>query len=137
MVAYDVLRNCAECPPVDTLFTLGSPLGIQEVQDELVAAGRATVNFPSTTLRRWVNVYDPLDPVCSADPILSNDYAQAAGRSVEDVKERIGEAGGTRLPTTSPGRPSGRGLPRPSASSSHEVGGRRDHRRASPEGRAS
>lgn len=87
MVAYDVLRNCAECPPVDTLFTLGSPLGIQEVQDELVAAGRATVDFPSATLRRWVNVYDPLDPVCGADPILSNDYAEAAGRSVEDVRE--------------------------------------------------
>jgi len=87
MVAYDVLRNCAECSQVDTLFTLGSPLGVQEVQDELVAAGRKTVDFPSTALRRWVNVYDPLDPVCGSDPVLSNDFAAAAGRSVEDVKE--------------------------------------------------
>jgi hypothetical protein len=30
MVAYDVLRNCDGCPPVDTLFTLGSPLGVKE-----------------------------------------------------------------------------------------------------------
>jgi pimeloyl-ACP methyl ester carboxylesterase len=29
MVAYDVLRNCPECPLVDTLLTLGSPLGIR------------------------------------------------------------------------------------------------------------
>src|SRR5215207_10717871 len=74
MVAYDVLRNCPECPQVDTLFTLGSPLGIREVQDELIAVGRTGVDFPSATLRRWVNVYDPLDVVCGADPILANDF---------------------------------------------------------------
>ncbi len=87
MVAYDVLRNCAGCPPVDTLFTLGSPLGIQEVQDELVATNRKAVDFPATALRRWVNVYDPLDVVCGADPILANDFAAVGGRTVEDVKE--------------------------------------------------
>lgn len=36
MVAYDVLRNCEGCPLVDTLFTLGSPLGIKEMEDELI-----------------------------------------------------------------------------------------------------
>ena len=87
MVAYDVLRNCADCPPVDTLFTLGSPLGVKEVQDELIATGRNTVDFPAATLRRWINVYDPLDVVCGADPILANDFAAVSGRSVEDVKE--------------------------------------------------
>ncbi|HEX7153389.1 MAG TPA: hypothetical protein VF618_18025 [Thermoanaerobaculia bacterium] len=87
MVAYDVLRNCADCPPIDTLFTLGSPLGIREVQEELVAADRKKVDFPAATLRRWVNVYDPLDIVCGADPILGNDFAAVDGRAVEDVKE--------------------------------------------------
>jgi hypothetical protein len=87
MIAYDVLRNCAGCPPVDTMFTLGSPLGIQEVQDELVAAGRRTVDFLSATLRRWVNVYDPVDVVCGADPILANDFESVGDRRVEDVKE--------------------------------------------------
>ena len=28
IIAYDVLRNCADCPPVATLFTLGSPIGV-------------------------------------------------------------------------------------------------------------
>jgi pimeloyl-ACP methyl ester carboxylesterase len=87
MVAYDVLRNCADCPPVDTLFTLGSPLGVKEVQDELVPTDRHTVDFPSSRLRRWVNVYDRLDVVCGADPKLANDYASAGGVQIEDVEE--------------------------------------------------
>jgi len=87
MIAYDVLRNCAGCPPVDTLFTLGSPLGVKEVQDELMATNRKTVDFPAAALRRWINVYDPLDVVCGADPILANDFATVNGRSVEDVRE--------------------------------------------------
>jgi hypothetical protein len=87
MVAYDVLRNCETCPQVDTLFTLGSPLGIKEVEDELLATDRKNVDFPAATLRRWVNVYDPLDVVCGADPKLSNDYEEVDGRSIEDVKE--------------------------------------------------
>jgi hypothetical protein len=87
MVAYDVLRNCPECPPVDTLFTLGSPLGVQEVQDELVASGQDRVDFPAATLRRWINVYDPLDPVCGAAPRFANDYREVDGKRVEDVRE--------------------------------------------------
>jgi hypothetical protein len=85
MVAYDVLRNCPDCPPVDTLFTLGSPLGVQEVQDQLVAKDAKKVDFPPA-LGRWINIYDPLDPVCGADPRF-NDYAPFEGRGVEDVKE--------------------------------------------------
>jgi hypothetical protein len=87
MVAYDVLRNCPECPSVDTLFTLGSPLGVTEVQDELRASDAASVDFPADKLTRWVNVFDPLDPICGADPRLSNDYLSVSGKSVEDVKE--------------------------------------------------
>jgi len=87
MVAYDVLRNCEACPQVDTLFTAGSPLGVKEVQDELVATDQKKVDYPAAKLRRWVNVYDPFDVVCGADPILSNDYGVVNGRSVEDVRE--------------------------------------------------
>jgi len=85
IIAYDVLRNCADCPPVDTLFTLGSPLGVTEVQEQLLAKGKSKVDFPSG-LGRWINVYDPLDPVCGADPRF-NDYIPFEGRSVQDVKE--------------------------------------------------
>jgi hypothetical protein len=87
MLAYDVLRNCPDCPQVDTLFTIGSPLGVQEVQDELLAESRDQVDFPAATLRRWINVYDPRDPVCGVDPKFANDYQEVDGKRVEDVEE--------------------------------------------------
>jgi hypothetical protein len=86
MIAYDVLRNCPECPQVDTLITLGSPLGIREVQDELVD-GIDGVDFPAAKLNRWINIYDPLDPIAGADPRLSTDYKSVKGKRVEDIKE--------------------------------------------------
>jgi hypothetical protein len=87
MVAYDVLRNCPECPSVDTLITLGSPLGIREVQQELIARGKRQVDFPAEKLEHWINLYDPLDPICGADPRFANDYLSVAGKAVEDIKE--------------------------------------------------
>lgn len=87
MVAYDVLRNCPGCPAVDTLITIGSPLGVREVQEELIAVDAGDVDFPAATLRNWINIYDPLDPVCGADPKLENDYRPVAGRRVTDIKE--------------------------------------------------
>lgn len=87
MVAYDVLRNCAECPPVEVLFTLGSPLGITEVQDELIAEGADAVDFPAAKLKRWINIYDPLDPVCGADPKIANDFKPVKGKKIVDLKE--------------------------------------------------
>ncbi|MGE0704258.1 MAG: hypothetical protein AB7F99_16365 [Vicinamibacterales bacterium] len=86
MLAYDVLRNCPECPKVDTLITLGSPLGIREVQDEL-SASPSGVDFPPASLDAWVNVYDPLDPICGPDPRIANDYHPSGGRKVVDVLE--------------------------------------------------
>lgn len=87
MIAYDVLRNVADCPQVDTLFTLGSPLGITEVQDELRAADVKKVDFPAAKLLRWVNVFDPMDPICGVDPRFANDYTAVDGRKVEDLEE--------------------------------------------------
>ena len=87
IIGYDVLRNCTDCPAVDTFITLGSPLGITEVQDELIAEGAKAVDFPAEKAGRWINVYDPLDPVCGADPKLKNDFKVVKGRSVQDVKE--------------------------------------------------
>ncbi|MBL8300463.1 MAG: hypothetical protein JNN30_19165 [Rhodanobacteraceae bacterium] len=87
MVAYDVLRNCADCPKVETLITLGSPLGIKEVQVELRAPGLQKNDFPAATTSRWINIYDPLDPICGADPKFANDFEPVDGKSVEDIKE--------------------------------------------------
>lgn len=87
MIAYDVLRNVADCPQVDALFTLGSPLGISEVQDELRAADAESIDFPAEKLLRWVNVFDPQDLICAADPRFSDDFSHVDGKRVEDVEE--------------------------------------------------
>lgn len=85
MLAYDVLNNVAACPPVDTLITIGSPLGITEVQQRL--AGRSgELGFPAARLGRWVNIYDPRDPI-AADPVLANDFTPVDGKAVEDIEE--------------------------------------------------
>jgi hypothetical protein len=86
MVAYDVLRNCPDCPMVDTLITIGSPLGVKEVQDELRSPD-SSLDFPASRLSKWINIYDPLDPICGADPKFANDYAAVDGKSVRDIKE--------------------------------------------------
>jgi hypothetical protein len=50
---------------------------------------RRTDGFPAERLRgRWVNVYDPLDPVAGFDPNLANDYQKGGGSVVEDILER-------------------------------------------------
>lgn len=87
MVAYDVLRNCPECSFVDTMITVGSPLGIREVQQELLATDARSIDFPAQKLGRWVNVYDPVDPICGADPRFANDFQAVDGKAVVDVKE--------------------------------------------------
>ncbi|MFZ6731209.1 hypothetical protein ACO0LG_04720 [Undibacterium sp. Ji42W] len=87
MIAYDVLRNCPDCVPVDTLITLGSPLGIREVQDELIATDARQIDFPAEKLVNWINIYDPLDPICGADPRFANDFLAVDGKSVKDWKE--------------------------------------------------
>ena len=69
----------------------GSPLGIKEVQDELMATDRKTVDFPSATLRRWVNVYDPLDVVCGADPILANDLSRWEADVSRTCRKQLGK----------------------------------------------
>ncbi|CRI57075.1 PGAP1-like alpha/beta domain-containing protein [Pseudomonas sp. CCOS 191] len=85
MIAYDVLRNFTHRPPVEVLFTLGSPLGITEVQEQLRPDDQEHVDFPPQ-LGRWINIYDPLDPVCGADPKL-DDFLEVDGRKVENLRE--------------------------------------------------
>lgn len=74
MIAYDVLRELgmSDGVHVPLLVTMGSPLGLDEVQDRLQSFrdGRP-LEFPSC-VTRWVNVAEHLDPV-AADRALSND----------------------------------------------------------------
>ena len=73
MIAYDVLRRLAKKDADVALFvTIGSPLGIQEVQDALRSWTGGSLPFPPC-VTRWINVADRLDPV-AADPRIDNDF---------------------------------------------------------------
>lgn len=73
MVAYNVLRQLdPDKFPVPLFVTIGSPLGMQEVQDVLRQWTGGKLPFPPC-VKRWVNVADRLDPV-AIDNDISNDF---------------------------------------------------------------
>jgi subtilisin family serine protease len=85
MVAYDALCSLADDKDIeiDLLVTIGSPLGLKEVQDQLkTITGQKRLAVPKN-VKQWLNVSDPLDPVC-ADKRLAGDYAPTNGVRVED-----------------------------------------------------
>ncbi len=88
VIAYDCLKRVPDCPPVDALITLGSPLGIDEVQDKLQPGWSRGDGFPRAKVRGdWVNVFDRLDVVAALDPELANDFRESGERRVRDVHE--------------------------------------------------
>jgi len=72
IVAYDVLSHANNKlkADIDHLVTIGSPLGVQEIQD--MPEGK-TLRVPEC-VRRWSNFADPMDPV-ALDKAIGNDYA--------------------------------------------------------------
>ncbi|HEX2721314.1 MAG TPA: hypothetical protein VHM24_00240 [Gemmatimonadaceae bacterium] len=87
VIAYDCLKRVPECPEVDALFTLGSPLGLDEIQDKLKPEWRRDDGFPDKVGTAWVNVFDRLDPVAGFDPSFADDYLRHGQQSVEDIHE--------------------------------------------------
>jgi predicted alpha/beta hydrolase family esterase len=89
VIAYDCLKRIDGVPAVDGLMTIGSPLGVDEVQDKLKPGWSRGDGFPGAKLRgKWVNVYDRLDPVAGLDPKLANDYRQGGRDVVDDLNEQ-------------------------------------------------
>ncbi|MDX1980953.1 MAG: hypothetical protein SFV51_11835 [Bryobacteraceae bacterium] len=86
VIAYDCLMHEPDCPAVDGLMTIGSPLGLDEVQDFFPSWSRDN-SFPGKVLGRWVNVFDPLDVVVGLDPRFDNDFRRNGQFAVEDVRE--------------------------------------------------
>lgn len=74
VIAYDCLQRVAGCPAVDGLITIGSPLGLDEVQDRLQPEWTRNDGYPATVQGEWHNLFDRLDPVCGFDPKLANDF---------------------------------------------------------------
>jgi hypothetical protein len=88
VIAYDGLERVADCPEVDALLTIGSPLGLDVVQDRLLPEWTRRDGFPSARLRgRWVNVYDDLDPVAGFDAVLADDYQRDGAAAIDDIHE--------------------------------------------------
>lgn len=83
LVAYDVLRSLdRDACDVALLVTMGSPLGLQEVQDHFRAGG--PLRTPEC-VREWINVSDRLDPV-ALDASLRGEYgANGSGVEPRDV----------------------------------------------------
>jgi subtilisin family serine protease len=74
MIAYDVLSNWSGPPIQVPLFvTLGSPLGLQEVQDQLKKLTRQEDLATPKMVERWENFAADWDPV-SLDRSLKNDF---------------------------------------------------------------
>jgi hypothetical protein len=95
VMAYDCLMRVEDCPAVDGLMTIGSPLGIDEVQDKLKPEGEGLPGwsresgFPSARLKGgWINVYDSLDPVTGFDGNIANDYKKEGQEVVEVINEQ-------------------------------------------------
>jgi hypothetical protein len=88
VIAYDCLKRVAGCGRVDALVTVGSPLGLDEVQDGLQPECGGPEGFPGANVAgRWVNVFDRLDPVAGFDARLANDYRRGGAEAVEDIHE--------------------------------------------------
>jgi hypothetical protein len=88
VIAYDCLRRVPGSPSVDALLTIGSPLGLDEVQDRLRPEWSRDAGYPSgQVLSGWANVFDRLDPVAGFDPELANDYRRDGQPVIEDIHE--------------------------------------------------
>jgi hypothetical protein len=88
VIGYDCLIRVPDCPGVDGFLTIGSPLGLDVVQERLRPEWTRERGFPSPRLRGdWVNIYDRLDPVAGFDAELADDYQRAGERVIDDIHE--------------------------------------------------
>ena len=88
VISYDCLKRVPDCPKIDGYFTIGSPLGIDEVQDKLQPGWSRNNGYPSEkSPGDWHNVYDRLDPV-AFDTKLANDFKRDGARAVQDARVR-------------------------------------------------
>ena len=79
IIAFDTLAWFAPKAFVDTLVTIGSPLGLPAVMVKILAEQgvdykkELKIKTPENIKRKWFNLFDPEDRV-SLDRILADDY---------------------------------------------------------------
>lgn len=87
VIAYDCLKRVSETTGVDALITIGSPLGLDEIQDKLRPEWTRAEGYPSKTVKGdWINFFDRLDPVAGFDPFFSNDFQFGGKARVDDME---------------------------------------------------
>jgi hypothetical protein len=88
VIAYDVLASLDQAPQVDALLTVGSPLGISEVEERLTPPWTRENGWPAAGLGDgvWWNFYDLLDPVCGGlDARIGEDFRCSGKIRLSDV----------------------------------------------------
>ncbi|RZK21302.1 MAG: hypothetical protein EOO86_01520 [Pedobacter sp.] len=88
VIIYDCLKRVADCPAIDGLMTIGSPLGIDEVQDKFSPEWNRDNGFPAKIKGPWINIYDSLDPVAGFDGDIANDYKCEGTEVIEVINEQ-------------------------------------------------
>ncbi|MBM7321936.1 hypothetical protein JS562_02005 [Agrobacterium sp. S2] len=87
VVAYDCLKRVKKTKSVDALVTIGSPLGLDEIQDKLRPEWTRPNGFPTEKVAgSWVNIFDRLDPVAGFDPFFANDFQVEGKARIDDVE---------------------------------------------------
>jgi hypothetical protein len=87
VIAYDCLLRVNDCPTIDTLITIGSPLGIDEIQDKLKPEWIRDKGLIPKIGSSWVNIYDSLDPVTGFDGNISNDFLREGKEAIDVISE--------------------------------------------------
>jgi subtilisin family serine protease len=85
MIAWDVLCDLDPAEfDVELFVTIGSPLGLTEVRDQLKRFRKTKSLAVPPCVRAWHNFADPLDPVCLDKRLAGEFRANARGVGVED-----------------------------------------------------
>ncbi len=69
-------------------MTIGSPLGLDEIQDMFKPEWTRDNGFPEKLKGEWINVYDTLDPVTGFDGNIANDYKQNGNEVIDVINEQ-------------------------------------------------
>ena len=93
IVAYDVLTRYARDVNIDTLVTIGSPLGLPIIRSKIIAetvtnaASEKSLKTPENILRNWFNLSDLKDKI-SLDYRLGDDFEENS-RQVQPVDKIV------------------------------------------------
>ncbi len=86
MTVLNDLMIADDCPAIDGLFTVGSPLGVGVIQNQLKPEWKKEDGFPSSKLLgEWINIFDHFDIISRFDPTLADDYQKNRLSVVDDT----------------------------------------------------